>query len=135
MNCHVQFPPDCKKFRSSCRYCFLSSPSLRGELYRSQSLSNPPSLFYFSGELFCRHYCVPIYRRKKTDTREYPQHFVKKLGVTLTVSSWTPGKMIPGGRLSSASPIPCMPLPTSCVHTDHYTQHCMCDFCNLHSTY
>jgi hypothetical protein len=26
-----------------------------------------------------RDYCVTIYRRKMTDTREYPQYFVKKI--------------------------------------------------------
>jgi hypothetical protein len=31
----------------------------------------------FSGEL-ARDYCVRSYRKKMTDTREYPQYFVKK---------------------------------------------------------
>jgi hypothetical protein len=31
----------------------------------------------FSGEL-TRDYCVTSYRKKMTDTREYPQYFVKK---------------------------------------------------------
>jgi hypothetical protein len=39
--------------------------------------SNINPLSPFSGEL-TRDYCVTSYRRKMTDTREYPQYFVKK---------------------------------------------------------
>ena len=50
-----------------------------GSLFLLLLFSRVPKLFSpFSGEL-TRDYCVTSYRRKMTDTREYPQYFVKKI--------------------------------------------------------